>query len=368
MGATKKPPVGKAYIIKRTIDIILAIALAAGVFFGLKHLFSDRDKISNERPEAVLSVVEDSVPTVSSGDQTIYTSEEVSNNQVYKGSLILVSNEHECKLGDDGELVSILAKKSEEDVSCYSVKDGDVSVRKETMTNLNAMMTAFYAETDIDDVQVISGYRSKERQQELYEAELEENNSDSSDLVSKPGYSEHQTGYAIDIKITRDGENIDFDGSGDYSWLAKNGYKYGFVQRYEKDKADITGIDNEPWHFRYVGTPHAYYMRKNKLCLEEYIDEIRNYPYGGLPLEFADSNGEIYQIYFVEMDKEGESTMVPVPEGEDYTILGNNVDGFIVTVDTGKKQEKTKESKAEESSKSEKKKDSKKSEDASSEE
>ena len=56
----------------------------------------------------------------------------------------------------------------------------------------------------------------------------------------------------------------------------KNAYKYGFVKRYPADKTDITGISNEPWHYRYVGKDAARIMKEENLCLEEYIDYYNN--------------------------------------------------------------------------------------------
>ena len=59
---------------------------------------------------------------------------------------------------------------------------------------------------------------------------------------------------------------------GDYAWLTENAWRYGFILRYPPEKADVTGIGYESWHFRYVGIPHAWYMQENNLCLEEYLD------------------------------------------------------------------------------------------------
>ena len=60
-----------------------------------------------------------------------------------------------------------------------------------------------------------------------------------------------------------------------YPWLDENAYKYGFVKRYPEDKTDITGISNEPWHYRYVGTTVAKIMKEENLCLEEYLEKYK---------------------------------------------------------------------------------------------
>lgn len=81
--------------------------------------------------------------------------------------------------------------------------------------------------------------------------------------VAVPGFSEHQLGFAVDIN----GETDEL-----YSWLQQNSYKYGFIFRYPGNKTDITGIAEEVWHYRYVGTEAAAQMYENDLCLEEYLE------------------------------------------------------------------------------------------------
>lgn len=83
--------------------------------------------------------------------------------------------------------------------------------------------------------------------------------------------SEHQLGLSVDINADTDkcsSEKV-------YQWLDENAYKYGFVKRYPEDKTDITGISNEPWHYRYVGTTVAKIMKEENLCLEEYLEKYK---------------------------------------------------------------------------------------------
>ena len=88
--------------------------------------------------------------------------------------------------------------------------------------------------------------------------------------VATPGTSEHQLGIAVDI-------NPDYQKSGRevYDWLAENAHEYGFILRYPEDKVHITGIQNEPWHYRYVGEQAAAEMYEQGVCLEEYIKNKR---------------------------------------------------------------------------------------------
>ena len=89
--------------------------------------------------------------------------------------------------------------------------------------------------------------------------------------VAIPDTSEHQLGLSVDINADTNkcsSEKV-------YQWLDENAYKYGFVKRYPEDKTDITGISNEPWHYRYVGTTVAKIMKEENLCLEEYLEKYK---------------------------------------------------------------------------------------------
>lgn len=80
--------------------------------------------------------------------------------------------------------------------------------------------------------------------------------------VAEPGHSEHETGLSIDINAENEANQAVYD------WLAVNGHFYGFIVRYPANKVDETGIDYEPWHFRYVGVQHAQAIYDNDLSLE----------------------------------------------------------------------------------------------------
>lgn len=121
---------------------------------------------------------------------------------------------------------------------------------------------------------VVSGYRTADTQQKLYDEKIREfkkegySEGEATELaeqwVAVPGYSEHQLGFAVDIN----GATYDV-----YLWLQENSYKYGFIFRYPGNKTDITGVAEEVWHYRYVGVEAASEMYERGLCLEEYLGE-----------------------------------------------------------------------------------------------
>ena len=89
--------------------------------------------------------------------------------------------------------------------------------------------------------------------------------------VAVPGTSEHELGLSVDINANTSVSSRDSV----YTWLAENAHSYGFIKRYPSDKTEITGINNEPWHYRYVGKETAEEIKEKGVCLEEYIEELR---------------------------------------------------------------------------------------------
>lgn len=256
-----------------------------------------------------------------------------------KGELVLVNNNIAFKgTVNEEDLMVIREHKNKS----YSVKDYSVKVLPVVMDSLNNMMLSFYTEKQNDNVMVISGHRTIEYQQGLYDKELEQTGQLSSSLVAKAGYSEHHTGYVIDFSVydSKSGSYDDFDGTGDYAWINENCYKFGFINRYPAGKEKLTLIDNEPWHFRYVGPLHAKVITDYDFCLEEYISFLKNYTIETGFLAVTGYDGNSYIIYYVpKSNAETTAVYLPLmPDSENmypYTISGNNVDGWIVTVNLG---------------------------------
>lgn len=127
---------------------------------------------------------------------------------------------------------------------------------------------------------VASGYRTAEEQRRIMEERVaayqaqgysqEEARAEAEVWVALPGTSEHQSGLAVDINA----DGIHSAGYEVYDWLSENSCRYGFIQRYPAGKTEITGIGNEPWHYRYVGAEAARDMKARGLCLEEYLEVI----------------------------------------------------------------------------------------------
>ncbi len=124
-----------------------------------------------------------------------------------------------------------------------------------------------------------SGFRSYSTQKAIFERKLDKMSEKAANAsVAKPGYSEHQTGLAMDVEgHTSLGSGLveDFGETPEGIWLAENCHRYGFIIRYPKGKTDITGYIYEPWHIRYVGKEAAAEIAELDVTFEEYILMVR---------------------------------------------------------------------------------------------
>ena len=267
----------------------------------------------------------------------------LSEEAVHTGDLILVNYAYPYTFPADAEeeITAVSAYKNDK----YYVRDNNSKLRRSTIEKFNILTEAYFAATGFSSLQVNSGYRSYQEQVDLYAEYVATNGEEyAKAYVADPGYSEHHTGLAMDLNVYVPGEGIYYVESYEpCAWFRENCEDYGFILRYPSEKVDITGINYESWHYRYVGTPHARIMEEKDLCLEEYIDFLRSYTYDGTRLLYDADMGvtetlapeepftEGTLIYFVPAE-EGE-TRCRIPADCTYAVSGNNVDGFIVTAE-----------------------------------
>ena len=181
--------------------------------------------------------------------------------------------------GYSGEWNLILVNKNHKIPYNYSADLIELSNGKKVDARIYPDLQAMFDDARAAGLQLFvrDGYRTRDEQKALmndkiaaYEVEgysHKEAKALAKTYVAEPGTSEHELGLSVDINAESSGSSQDAV----YEWLDENAYKYGFVKRYPADKTDITGIDNEPWHYRYVGYEAAKEMKKENLCLEEYL-------------------------------------------------------------------------------------------------
>lgn len=196
-----------------------------------------------------------------------------------------------------------------------SVSTVDVTVHEQVLRSVREMFNegmelfncTFY---------IASGYRTHQDQQRIYDNAFDKS------YAALPNHSEHHLGLAADIFIIGIGQDEMEEMPNEVQWLSDNAWKYGLIQRYKREKKDITGVPDEPWHFRYIGEIHAWYCYKNNLCLEEYIDFLKDS--GGYQ---ATMDGEKYTVTY-QIPQAG---IIFVPENGSYEVSSDNTGGYVVT-------------------------------------
>ena len=150
--------------------------------------------------------------------------------------------------------------------------DYDPGVQPEAQAAFDKMQAA--ASEDGISLWILSSYRSYFDQEAIYNRYLQWDTKEVVDTYSsRPGHSDHQTGYTFDVNSLE--QSFEYDPAG--QWLADNCYKYGFIIRYPKGKEDSTGYMYEPWHIRYIGVEFATKVTTSGLSLEEYLGITSKY-------------------------------------------------------------------------------------------
>ncbi len=328
----------KEGMISLCILIIVVITAIALITVGIKAIV----KAVSDKPEETSQSSDTSAEQITPAGKWNdgYTLISVPTTDVAVGDLILVNFENEYTLTDTLGSKQLSALYTSRGYGTYYVlKDAEVKVHTKIKTALQDMIFALVdANPDSlgnvsgeDRVFITSGYRTMAKQTELYEKRKEEN------YVAIPGRSEHHTGLAVDIQVfTSDQKTVLLDDACQ-EWMEAHCADFGFIIRYDGSKFELTGILDEPWHYRYVGIPHATYMMESGLCMEEYLELLRkSHSYENEPLTITTEDAE-YIVYYVPASENATSD-VPVPAGDDvnYTVSGDNLGGFIVTVEKAK--------------------------------
>lgn len=251
------------HLILSVIALLILVPTVLCILFGIrsKRLFSEKQEIEERlmaMEEEMVSAEVQSVPIENSGNG-------LEEGQSEDWKLILVNESHPLKADFEVELQTVT---------------GGQQVDARIVEPLYAMMKQMRQE-GLQPV-VCSGYRTIEKQSRLFDEYIDEKLKlgweyknafyKAKRRISIPGTSEHHTGLAVDI-VGKTYQILD-DAQADTReaiWLEEHCAEYGFILRYPENKTDITGIDYESWHFRYVGKEAAAYIMEEKLTLEEYL-------------------------------------------------------------------------------------------------
>lgn len=242
----------------------------------------------------------------------------VSKEKIYTGNLVLINAHYPLRSTAANGLTPV------------DPRFPDILMQRDAANVLQLILDKLSAGNAIVPV---SGYRSSAQQRAIFDDSLKENGAEfTRKYVALPDHSEHQTGLAIDLGLNQADMDFicpDFPYEGICDAFRRAAPCYGFIQRYERGKEEITGIAHEPWHFRYVGYPHSRIIAENGLSLEEYITFIKSCTEHNRYISRGKDH-TVTEVYYIPAT--GEETEISLPDRSVSQISGNNMDGFIVTV------------------------------------
>ena len=225
------------------------------LYKNLKEYLEYKDKYDNLSYSNIVTIVN------VNRNHEYYTDDHDTNLNL---NYSLLTNKY-YKLASDYEPEDLVTVKTTHAWGDY----GDNKIRQEVYDEYIKMFEA--AKENGITLMINSSYRSFQDQEAVYKSYEEEYDTDyADDIAARPGYSEHQTGLALDIFCTTNTSIKTFENSEAFKWLSENSYKYGFILRYPKEKENITGYTFESWHYRYVGKELAYKIYQEKITLDEY--------------------------------------------------------------------------------------------------
>ncbi|RSK36633.1 M15 family metallopeptidase [Bhargavaea beijingensis] len=236
---------------------------------------------------------------------------EKDNEMIYQGNLLLVNSLYPVQAESiKSDIVNLYERKDL--VKGYRLFDRSICLSEEIARKFSDMVLD--AEKDgISGFLITSGFREFDEQAALFE-EM------GPDRALPAGYSEHNLGLSLDVGSIYGKMEVAPEGK----WIEENAWKYGFILRYPKNKTDITGIMNEPWHIRYVGLPHSVIMKEKDFALEEYLEYLKTEKQISTTV-----NGQKYDILY---DSSSKKVTMNAQDNLHYQVSGNNSDGIIYTI------------------------------------
>ncbi|WP_337102908.1 D-alanyl-D-alanine carboxypeptidase family protein [Paenibacillus sp. YIM B09110] len=246
---------------------------------------------------------------------------------IHTGHLLLVNREHPVDSPPHPDqlapVVSVLRASSEE---------RNPQLERTCLRQLELWLSASGLSNRIG---IVSGYRTREQQQQIYDRSLAENGYDfTASYVALPDRSEHQTGLAVDLgELSGEVDYIrpSLPDHGEFAAFKSMAAAFGFIQRYKEGFEAVTGIASEPWHYRYIGVPHSLIMERHDWCLEQYLAYMKLFTAEN-PYEHW-SDGKLTAEVFYVKGSHSRSNEIPMrSDASGYEWSGNNRDGFIVTI------------------------------------
>lgn len=269
----------------------------------------------------------------------------LSRSDLLLGGLLLVNKEHPLPADFSDKTLASVSQMSN---NAIQVADDHVSLFPNAFFALSSLIAAA-DQQGLGDYFVEEGYRSNDRQTELFNNMKEKLSSEYSGdrlieetkkYVNDPGTSEYQTGMSFRMRLynaaNEEISRMFFHASEQGKWFAENSWKYGIIFRFPtadfplpgwEDKSHITGMTIQLNLYRYVGKAHAAAMCITGYCLEEYVEFLKNHPH-----IYIYQDGKLrYEVYRMEMEDAGTYEDLPIPStAEEYLASVDNTGGVVL--------------------------------------
>lgn len=310
---------------KVVIAIFVAVALILVSFLVLII-----GKVATQLPEQ---------PITPSNKNMIYIPKEAS--EIKTGNLLSINDnlKYEMPSSFDNMVNLYEYRKNSDNVSkteingayTYSLSLDRIALDNDTLDAFNQMIIDYCKTLDLSNANVNSASNIVVAWGGYTQSTIDEYSEDVTNIGKD--YYDHALGTTLTLKKHTPSVAITEDIlKNEYEWIYENAHKYGFILRYPNACKDHTGFDgNARVHLRYVGVEHATYIFNNNICFENYLEILRNkHNSPEKALSITTQNGS-FSVYYVKYT--GNPTSVPIPKNATYTISGDNMNGFIVTVE-----------------------------------
>lgn len=292
---------------KKTVIITVAILLAAALAITLILVFVGGRKTEGEDTDVTTSATkressesrgkETQFTTIANNETLFYTTHET--GYIYQAYTDIGGGKYtESNKPYTSERVLMLVNKDNPLPDDFGVFLSAVTDSIYVATQCNEALFRMISDCEAagGSPQITRGFLSGEDLERAYLATVEEyvgygmNREDARRMASmyigEPGFSEYETGFAVDITDRYDGvKDAAQDRNPTIKWLMENCTKYGFIIRFPYSKQNTTGVNYSPWRFRYVGRAAAEEIKNNGFCLEEYITYLTNQGRTEAPVE-----------------------------------------------------------------------------------
>lgn len=247
----------------RIYDILIILVL----IFGIINTFMN---IRKQEYNEVVEVVAEPMEENTIKELEVQPQKEIASN-INDWNLILVNKDNPIPDNYKPE-VTIVEENFKVDTR---IKDAALQMLTNARNQgLSPVICSAYREPDYQ--KMLFNKKVKEYKRQGYSQSIAEEQA--ALWVTIPGTSEHEIGLSLDI-VSDEYQILDEkqESTDVQKWLMEHCYEYGFILRYPTNKKDITKINYEPWHYRYVGVENAMFMKEKGFCLEEYIEYLKSF-------------------------------------------------------------------------------------------